>query len=149
MTLSSLPTIETSLLAAAAGLMGIIAGWVFARLGYLKQTSEIDAKARVDIATLTETVRSKTAELAESKSRLEETLTALNTADDQVLELSRQVSAARSRLEQMATLSRDLDRSREEITGLQSEITAQKAHIAEMQTRMEGEIKSASEKIHL
>ena len=149
MDLTSLISLESAILAGIAGIIGILIGWIFTKLAYLKKLGRMDVKCQADIATLTETVRAKTQEALDHKSELEDAHTDLSQANERILHLSEQVSAAQSKLDQMASLTQELDQSRNEIKQLLSEISNLKQQTATLQTQAAAEQKASEEKMNL
>ena len=149
MNLTSLISLESAILAATAGIVGLIIGWLFTKLAYLKKLGQMDAKCQADIAGLTETVHSKSDESSAYKAQLDGVRKEITSANERILNLSQQLSAAQSRLDQMGAQAHELDNARKEIKDLLSEISELKQETATLQTRMAGEQKAAEEKIAL
>ena len=149
MNVTSLLSSESATLAGIAGIIGIAIGWMFTKLAYLKKMGQMDVNSHSDIATLSESVRAKTQENIEFKKQLDDGHREISEANDRILSLSQQLSAAQSRLDQMAFQTRELDQARSDIKALLFEISNLKQQTATLQAQAAGEQKASEEKINL
>lgn len=129
--------------------VGALAYWIAARSRFLARLSASELKNQSQIAVLSETIRNQSDELNEVRSQLERTNEELKSSNEQILSVSQERAAALSKLEYMSSLESSLEKSKNEIADLNSEITVLKAHAAELEIIIRKERQSAEEKIGL
>ena len=149
MNLSALITLENATVAGTALILGIAAGWMVAKLHFLKKYTDLEVQNGSAVAVLNESIRSKIEELSDKKSRLENDRAEIDALNQRLLSMSQQRSAAEAKLERMAALESELTQSREQAGGFLAEITRLKQRTTELETRMAEERKSFTEKIAL
>ncbi|MFO7965111.1 MAG: DNA recombination protein RmuC [Desulfobacterales bacterium] len=128
---------------------GAVLCWLAVRYGYGIQAERLNLENENRIAVLSEHLKARSSERDEARDRLEQARRDLKSADDRILALSEERSAALSRLEYMAVLEKNLEKSQEQILALQDKVAGLQQHAAQLQTVIEKERASADEKISL
>lgn len=132
-------------LIAAGTVTGFLLGWLLAK--YRSSNSLIENRA--EIASLSETIRSKKAEIEGLRSELHRKNQELRFANADLLEISKEHSSALSKLDHMEVLDNSLKESRKEIDTLNSTITDLKKRQAQLETVIKKERIAADEKVAL
>lgn len=129
-------------------LCGVVA-WVVARSRTGAQLSKGLAQGNTEIARLQEVVRGKGNELQEKNGRIAELQAGLSQAEENILKISKELSAAKAKLEQMHQVEQALEEKTREIKQLGATITELKEKQAGLETVIEKERTATEEKLQL
>ncbi len=129
--------------------LGAVLCWLVTRYRYNIRMTRFNLEKETRISLLSEAVKVTSDERDEAKALLEQIRQELKSADERILNLSEERSAALSKLDYMASLEKTLAAAEAQIDCLQNEITELKQHIAQLETVIDKERVSTAEKITL
>lgn len=126
---------------------GFFIGWLVAKLNYSSQFSSSLFEYRTQIACLSETVRSKSEELNEVRSMLDQSTGGLKSARAELLQITEERAAALSRLDHMEELKASLKFHKEERRALHETVLNLKKRQAKLETIIVKERIAAEQKV--
>lgn len=140
---------QDALLFLTGAIIGCLIAWFVAKSRCSSQFSSYLVENSAEIATLSQTLRSRTSELEMLRHKLEQTQRELRFMNADFLEISKAHSAAMSRLDLMAALEQTLDERNAEVGRLNALISDLKKRQGELETSIETERIAHQEKLNL
>lgn len=135
--------------ASMAALVGFFIGWVAAVSRLKVRLSKGLSDNRAQIARLEESIQGKEKEIQQKDDSIAALKAALNDADNAVLAISEERSAAKAKLEQMNRLQDIFEEKKEEAEGLAATITALKQRQAELEMALKKDREAMKDKLQL